>query len=171
MNSREAWWYMLIIPVLGKLTRKISSFWETWLHSKIGKRKKKAGVLGLLVKYLPHKHGELNLVPQDPREKPDTVVRTWNPAPGRQRISGAAAQLIWSSWWAGSQEKTLELSNWGRLLMLTLGLHMHEMYMCVYTHMHTYEHMQTHTKEGCRNVGRTLASTHGVLSEFSTSTA
>lgn len=31
--------------------------------------------------------------------------------------------------------------------MLTLGLHMHEMHKCVYTHMQTYEHMHTHTKE------------------------
>lgn len=53
--------------------------------------------------------------------------------------------------------------------MLTLGLHMHKMHMCVYTHMHTYEHMQTHTKEGCRKVGEVLASMHGVLSEFGTS--
>lgn len=39
-------------------------------------KKEKAGAWGLLVKYLPHKHGELNLVPQDPRKKPDIAVHT-----------------------------------------------------------------------------------------------
>lgn len=39
-------------------------------------KEKKARVWGLLVKYLPRKHGELNLAPQDPCKKPDTVVHT-----------------------------------------------------------------------------------------------
>lgn len=43
---------MPIIPVLGELRRKISSFWATWLHSKIGKRKKKKQEFGVVGKIL-----------------------------------------------------------------------------------------------------------------------
>lgn len=69
---------MPIIPVLGELRKEdfkclgSQATQQDWKK----KKKKKAGAWGLLVKYLPHKHGELNLVPQDPRKKPDTAVHT-----------------------------------------------------------------------------------------------
>lgn len=58
---------MPIIPVPGKLRKKDFKFFgQPGYIARPKNEKKKSGASELLVKYLPHKHGELSLVPQYP---------------------------------------------------------------------------------------------------------